>query len=321
MTDTGLADATAYHYQVVALDGDGNASGTSNTVTATTADITAPNGADRAHRRHGHVEQRRARAGAPPPTTSACSATASCATVSPSRTASSTTTSFTDTDTDLQGGVTYTYTVVAFDAAANTSPPSTSVQATTLANVIVPVTLVAPGSSWRYLDNGVDLGTGWRSPTYNDASWAVGNAQFGYGEGDEATVVSYGPDPDKRYVTTYFRKTINVTNPANAQRRRPRDPPRRRRGRVPQRRRGRPLQHARPAPSSSRPSPTSTSPSPTRTPTSRTSIPATLFSTGTNTLAVELHQKGWTNQDLSFDLRLTANQSRRTRCHRRSRRA
>ena len=39
------------------------------------------------------------------------------------------------------------------------------------------------------------------------------------------------------------------------------------------------------------------------------SIPATLFSTGANTIAVELHQKGWTNQDLSFDLRLTANQS------------
>jgi hypothetical protein len=37
---------------------------------------------------------------------------------------------------------------------------------------------------------------------------------LGYGDGDEATVVSYGGDPGNRYITTYFRKTINIANPS-----------------------------------------------------------------------------------------------------------
>jgi methionine-rich copper-binding protein CopC len=78
-----------------------------------------------------------------------------------------------------------------------------------------PQTLVAYGSSWKYLDNGTNQGTAWRGTGFNDASWASGNAQLGYGDGDEATVVSYGPDANNKYITTYFRKTISVTNPSS----------------------------------------------------------------------------------------------------------
>ncbi len=38
--------------------------------------------------------------------------------------------------------------------------------------------------------------------------------QLGYGDGDEATVVPFGPNANAKYITTYFRKTVNVTNPA-----------------------------------------------------------------------------------------------------------
>src|SRR6186713_2846455 len=78
-----------------------------------------------------------------------------------------------------------------------------------------PQTLVAYGSSWKYLDNGTNQGTTWRSTGFSDATWASGNAQLGYGDGDEATVVSYGPDANNKYITTYFRKTISVTNPSS----------------------------------------------------------------------------------------------------------
>ena len=77
-----------------------------------------------------------------------------------------------------------------------------------------PQTLVAFGASWKYLDNGTNQGTAWRGTGFNDAGWAAGNAQLGYGDGDEATIVSYGPDANNKFITTYFRKTINIPNVA-----------------------------------------------------------------------------------------------------------
>jgi hypothetical protein len=68
------------------------------------------------------------------------------------------------------------------------------------------------GASWKYLDNGSDQGTAWRESNFNDGSWITGNAEFGYGDGDETTIVSFGPNRDAIYVTTYFRKAINVTD-------------------------------------------------------------------------------------------------------------
>jgi len=75
-------------------------------------------------------------------------------------------------------------------------------------------TLVPAGSAWRYLDNGSDQGTAWRAPSFNDSAWASGLAQLGYGDGDEATVVGYGGNASAKYITTYFRRTFSVANPA-----------------------------------------------------------------------------------------------------------
>jgi methionine-rich copper-binding protein CopC len=77
-----------------------------------------------------------------------------------------------------------------------------------------PQTLVAFGTSWKYLDNGTDQGTTWRASSFNDGPWVSGTAQLGYGDGDEATVVGYGPNASAKYITTYFRKTISVSNPS-----------------------------------------------------------------------------------------------------------
>lgn len=71
-------------------------------------------------------------------------------------------------------------------------------------------TLIAPGSTWKYLDNGSNQGSTWSQTSFNDASWAAGPAQLGYGDGDEATVVSYGSSSFNKYITTYFRKTITI---------------------------------------------------------------------------------------------------------------
>lgn len=71
-------------------------------------------------------------------------------------------------------------------------------------------TLIANGSNWKFLDNGSNQGTAWTGTSFLDASWASGNAELGYGDGDETTVVSFGPSSTLKYTTTYFRKTINV---------------------------------------------------------------------------------------------------------------
>ena len=71
--------------------------------------------------------------------------------------------------------------------------------------------LVSPRSLWRYLDNGSDAGVTWRSRTFNDSIWAQGYARLGYGNDGESTAISYGPDPLKRYITTYFRHAFPVT--------------------------------------------------------------------------------------------------------------
>ena len=40
----------------------------------------------------------------------------------------------------------------------------------------------------------------------------TGTAELGYGDGDEYTVVSFGPDPNNKYITTYFRHAFNVVD-------------------------------------------------------------------------------------------------------------
>ncbi|GAA4305175.1 T9SS type A sorting domain-containing protein [Nibribacter koreensis] len=74
--------------------------------------------------------------------------------------------------------------------------------------------LVTFGSSWKYLDNGSDQGTAWRATAYSDGAWKTGNGKFGYGITDAATLINYGPNAKNKYVTTYFRKTLNMADPA-----------------------------------------------------------------------------------------------------------
>lgn len=76
-------------------------------------------------------------------------------------------------------------------------------------------TLIDRGATWRYLDDGSDQGTAWREPAFDDSGWALGAAQLGYGDGDEVTVVSFGPDGNDKYITTYFRRTFFADDAAS----------------------------------------------------------------------------------------------------------
>ena len=80
----------------------------------------------------------------------------------------------------------------------------------------VSTTLVTAGSVWKYLDNGSNQGTAWRATAFNDSTWSSGPAQLGYGDGDEQTVVGYGPSSSNKYITTYFRRSFDVSDPSVA---------------------------------------------------------------------------------------------------------
>ena len=64
--------------------------------------------------------------------------------------------------------------------------------------------LVDVGSTWSYLDDGSDQGTAWRESSFDDSSWASGPAELGFGEGDEATVITSG------HITYYFRHKFSI---------------------------------------------------------------------------------------------------------------
>jgi hypothetical protein len=69
------------------------------------------------------------------------------------------------------------------------------------------------GADWRYLDNGSDQGTAWRARTYDDSAWKTGDGILGYGYGDETTLIDSGP-PGAHFMTTYYRCTFNVADPS-----------------------------------------------------------------------------------------------------------
>jgi hypothetical protein len=73
------------------------------------------------------------------------------------------------------------------------------------------VSLIQSGTTWKYFDQG-SMPVNWNTSAFNDAAWAQGAAQLGYGEGDEQTVVSFGGNPTDKFVTTYFRKSFTVAD-------------------------------------------------------------------------------------------------------------
>ncbi|MFN8258485.1 MAG: CotH kinase family protein [Bacteroidales bacterium] len=72
--------------------------------------------------------------------------------------------------------------------------------------------------TWLYSDNGNLPAENWFASDYNDDTWKSGNAQLGYGDGDETTLINYGPDAANKYISYYFRKKIVVNNSENISR-------------------------------------------------------------------------------------------------------
>jgi hypothetical protein len=167
----------------------------------------------------------------------------------------------------------------------------------------ITTTVIAPNSQWRYFDQGVDLGTAWRATGYNDSAWAIGNGEFGYGDGDEATVVSFGPNSSNKYMTTYFRRTFNVADPTSVtglELRLKRDD-----GAVIYINGQYAARSNMPAGDYSYSTPASSAVGGTDESTFFTiPLDPSLLVAGVNSIAIEIHQSGASSSDLSFDAEL-----------------
>lgn len=66
---------------------------------------------------------------------------------------------------------------------------------------------IAKNSSWKYLDNGTDLGSTWLANNFDDSKWKFGDAVLGYNN-PNTTTLDFGPDANNKYITTYLRHTF-----------------------------------------------------------------------------------------------------------------
>lgn len=66
------------------------------------------------------------------------------------------------------------------------------------------------GSVWKYSDQGLDLGTNWSQPNFDDSTWSQGAGRLGYNIIGITATVGYGTNSANRYITTYFRHQFVV---------------------------------------------------------------------------------------------------------------
>ena len=163
---------------------------------------------------------------------------------------------------------------------------------------------ILPGASWRYLDtvdNASQPPAGWTGVGFDDSAWAQGTGVLGYGAvPDLATTVDDGGSP--RNVTTYFRRTFARADPGafaeyaidllrddgavvyvnGVEMARPNMP-------------GGAVQHTTLALTEVTGDPTFEAVGP---------VAAQALASGTNVVAVEVHQVSTASDDLAFDLAL-----------------
>ncbi len=71
------------------------------------------------------------------------------------------------------------------------------------------VTVVPFGSQWRYYDDGAAPGQ-WSQPGFDDGDWNRGWSELGFGDGDESTIIDRSEPGGARIAAAYFRTTFEV---------------------------------------------------------------------------------------------------------------
>ncbi|MFC2136715.1 CotH kinase family protein, partial [Bacteroidota bacterium] len=80
------------------------------------------------------------------------------------------------------------------------------------------IAIINRQSEWIYYNNGDEPAGDWKTKNFDASDWNTGFGEFGYGDGDENTELSYGSNINDKYISYYFRKkfiiddTSKVTN-------------------------------------------------------------------------------------------------------------
>ena len=110
-------------------------------------------------------------------------------------------------DAGLAAATSYAYEITAIDLSGNASAPGTATYATD-----PDANLITAASSWKWRYDAAAPQATWNQPAFDDAAWASGRSEFGYGEGDEVTVLTTAAAP--RPITAHFRTTFTIGDPA-----------------------------------------------------------------------------------------------------------
>lgn len=82
-----------------------------------------------------------------------------------------------------------------------------------LTSVSGQTSLVSTGAVWKYWDQGSVPGN-WTALLFNDSGWSNGPAQLGFGDGDEATVISRVNTAGVTNIAFYFRHRFTTPDPS-----------------------------------------------------------------------------------------------------------
>ncbi len=73
--------------------------------------------------------------------------------------------------------------------------------------------LITKTTEWTYFYDSVMPAKNWMNVDYDDSKWSVGKGNFGYAnDRDYSTTLDYGEDEDNKYITAYFRTTVNCAS-------------------------------------------------------------------------------------------------------------
>jgi hypothetical protein len=111
---------------------------------------------------------------------------------------------------------THTFTAIASDRLGLTTSSSVTVTVTNPPHVTL---LLTNGASWKYEDSGLTQAVNWVTLGFDDSGWSNGVAELGFGDAaagvPERTVLRRNSGLlNTNSVIFYFRKVINVTDPA-----------------------------------------------------------------------------------------------------------
>lgn len=90
----------------------------------------------------------------------------------------------------------------------NTSLKSETNTNKTIAAEKKPITIIKLNDEWQYKKGNSAAHKNWYQLNFDDSNWLTGKAGFGYGDGDDMTVIH---DMMKHYPTLYIRKKFNYS--------------------------------------------------------------------------------------------------------------